>query len=101
MKESECPSLQLCHGGRQELGAMIHGAKLGHVDVVLPCCRQPSMHLGAKICGTKPCYLGATAYGTEQRVQNEIKSSMGLNVNISQKGLKYKKFIVGAEKVAQ
>jgi hypothetical protein len=30
--------------------------------------RQRSTYLGAKICGAEPCYLGATVYGTEQRV---------------------------------
>jgi hypothetical protein len=42
------------------------------------------MYLGAKICGVEPCYLGATVCGAEQRVQNGIKSSKGLNVNIYQ-----------------
>jgi hypothetical protein len=69
MKESECPSLKLCHGGRQELGAMIHGAQLGHVGAVLASRRQWSTHLGAKIYGTEPCYLSATVCVVEQRVK--------------------------------
>jgi hypothetical protein len=69
---------------------MNHGTEFGHVRAVSASCRQRSTHLGAKICGAKPCYLGATGYGAEQRVQNEIKSSKGLNLNIFQKGLKYK-----------
>jgi hypothetical protein len=67
---------------------MNHGTEFGHVRAVSASCRQRSTHLGAKICGAKPCYLGATGYGAEQRVQNEIKSSKGLNLNIFQKRAK-------------
>ena len=63
----------------ETVGSMIHGAELGHVGAVLASRRQWSTHLGAKICGTK----------------NQIKSSKGLNMNILQKGLKYKKTLLG------
>jgi hypothetical protein len=60
---------EISRGGRQELGVMIHGAELGHVNATSVCHRQRSTHLGAKICGAEPCYLGATGCGAEQRVQ--------------------------------
>jgi hypothetical protein len=50
---------------RQELGAMMHGAELGHVGAASAHQRQQSTHLGAKICGAERCYLGATAYDAE------------------------------------
>jgi hypothetical protein len=43
---------------------MNHGAELDHVDVMLGSCCQQITRLGVKIC-----YLGATVYGAEQRVQ--------------------------------
>jgi hypothetical protein len=31
--------------------------------------RQRSTYLSVKICNAEPCYLGATVYGTEQKVK--------------------------------
>lgn len=66
----------------RNVSAMIHGAEFGDVSATSAHCRQRSKYLDAKICGAEPCYLGATVCCAEQRVQNEIKSSKNLNMNI-------------------
>lgn len=48
---------------------MNYGAKLGHVTARSVYTRQWGQYLGAMGCGAEPCYLSATAYGAEQRVQ--------------------------------
>jgi hypothetical protein len=54
--------------------SMNHGTELGHVDVASVRRYQRRTHLGTKICGADPCYLGVTTFSGKQRVQNEIKS---------------------------
>lgn len=48
---------------------MNHGAEFGHVGTMSASHRQRITHLGAKIYGVELYYLGATFYGTEQRVK--------------------------------
>jgi hypothetical protein len=48
---------------------MNHGAELGYIDTPSACCYQRRTYLGAKIYGVESCYLGATAFDTEKRVQ--------------------------------
>ena len=48
---------------------MNHGAELGHVGDMSTSRPQRIRHIGTKICGVEPCYLGATTYNTELRVQ--------------------------------
>jgi hypothetical protein len=51
--------------------AMNHGAELGHVDAASAYRCQRRTHLGAKICDAEPCYLDATTFGVEQRIQKQ------------------------------
>lgn len=44
----------------------IYGVELGAMST-LP--GQRVTYLGAIVCGAETCYLGATSYGVEQRVQ--------------------------------
>lgn len=47
------------------------GAELGHVTASSVYTRQQGQYLRAMGCCTEPCYFGATAYSTEQRVQKQ------------------------------
>jgi hypothetical protein len=40
-----------------------------HVNAASVLARQRGRYLGATACGTETCYLGATGYDAEQRVQ--------------------------------
>jgi hypothetical protein len=42
---------------------------------------QRTSYLDAIVYGAELCYLGAMTYGVEQRVQNNIKTSRGVNMN--------------------
>lgn len=66
------------------------GAELGHVTASSVYTRQQGQYLRAMGCCTEPCYFGATAYSTEQRVQKQNTSSRGLNVIFFSKNKKAK-----------
>jgi hypothetical protein len=61
--------LRFCYDGTQELGAIINGAELRHIDDNATGGVARIMYLGSIGYSVERCYLSAMVYSAEQRVQ--------------------------------